>query len=95
MSRFAVLRLRHFLAFEEVILPGDQFSRYQVIGKERRKAMTEGNFNLTVIWTNSAPQRESTYPRTWTLHTQSGRAVELHVVFDSASRPRVLDKGAA
>jgi hypothetical protein len=57
--------------------------------------MTESNFNLTVIWRNPAPQRESTYPRTWMLHTQSGRAMKLHVALDSASRPRVLDKGAA
>lgn len=57
--------------------------------------MTENNFNLTVIWRNPAPRREAIYPRTWILEAQSSSAVKVHVGHDAASRPHVLDKGAA
>jgi len=57
--------------------------------------MTDSNCNLTVVWRNPAPQRDSSYSRTWMLHSQSGRIIKVHVVFDSASRPRVVDKDAA
>jgi hypothetical protein len=51
--------------------------------------------SLVIAISNSRPNREERYPDTWLLYTQGQDPIEIHVVHDTCSRPRVLHKGAA
>jgi hypothetical protein len=53
------------------------------------------NRKLSIVISNSTPQREYQYPRTWLVYSQSEHTVKIHIARNVAGEPAVADKNVA